>query len=334
MTRRQYWDDSANETLIRSEFSRSGIDFIDGKKNFTIRCVNPSCPSLDDYDKKKLNITKDGAKYHCWVCDTSGSWNTLAGLLGLRQLNGEFRGESVESAAKNKSVQIKVSKKSAEERPGTLPAGLYDLSTYVTDSWRGLSYEFLNKLGAKFWHHRPYQDNDYYIPRIFLPFYQRGELVGYTGRRTDKSDKIKYFHAPWMQSSRVLYPYDFVAALGTDRVVLVEGQIDALALLHSGIPALCIAGVSAWSNYKLNLLTHLGIRKVFLCFDGDAAGRTCATNVQDGTDTYTGLNPVVSYGVRNPTHFGSVTNIVLPEGDDPGSLQADQLQWLKELVSG
>jgi hypothetical protein len=311
--------------IIQQELRSSGRYFIEKRKDFATACINPSCPSLETRNKLKLEISKDGKRVHCWVCDWSGSWDKFAKLAGLQTLKSTTQGcYSLQASTTNFSAQLY--KEIVEEfkpikdleKPGALPT---NISPWSEASYRGLSLDFLTSLGAKYWNHTVEVEKQgctitYSTPRLLLPFYQNKRLVGYTGRRLDNKTITKYYNAPWAEAKKILYPYDYVIKDSPHTVVLVEGQIDALALINAGIPALCILGTNNWSKSKLAYLANSSIKRVYVCMDGDAAGKMAAPSIINSLE-----------GV-----FDYVENVVLPEGQDPGALKPDQLSWFKNYV--
>lgn len=320
------------EHIIRQELIKSARPFTEKRRDFATLCINSSCPSLQTSGKYKLEIRKDGSKAHCWVCDWSGSWDSFAKSQGLQTLKNGNRGFSKESYQSNVDIvqhihaQLVADVKETENKqPGVLPSGLIPWAQYTNHPWRGLSVEFLTSLDARFWQH----DYEGHItPRILLPYYQHGALVGYTGRRLDQIKFMKYCNAEWTPAKKLFYPYDYVASTSPRTIVLVEGQIDALNLIQYGIPALCIMGTNNWSDAKRSKLQELDIDRVFICMDGDSAGRLAATQLLQGTERHGSLIQDKK-GIR---YFQHVENINLPDGTDPGDLAQDQLAWLKNYI--
>jgi len=320
------------EHIIRQELLKSARRFMEKRKDFATICINPACPSLEDQGKMKLEITKDGRRAHCWVCDWTGSWDSIAKNLGLQTLKGGH-GYSKESYTSGIDVvdhihaQLIAEDEEESSDAGKLPDNIVPWAEYTNQSWRGLSVSFLTSLGAQFWRQRNIKTG-YTTPRILLPFMQKKELVGYTGRRLDDNTTLKYYNAPWAKARKILFPFDYVAALRPKTVVLVEGQIDALVLIQFGIPALCMMGTNNWSDDKRTLLMNLGIDNVYICMDGDSAGHLATKNLFHGTESFGALTG----DSKGTVYFNQVENIVLPDGVDPGSLAIDQLTWLKNHV--
>lgn len=317
-----------SELHIRQELQRVGRPYREKRKDFATSCINPSCSSYDAVGKLKLEISKDGSRAHCWVCDWSGSWDSFAKEVGLQPLKTTTPGTYSE-AAFNHDFTAQLHKSIVENnkdlldydlnKEGSLPSHLIPWSKYTKEAWRGLSVSFLTELGASYWVHKTSYSS---TPRILLPFYQYGKLVGYTGRRLDKESNLKYYNAPWAKAKNILYPYDFVIKLKPSSLVLVEGQVDALNLIYNGIPALCIMGVQNWSNYKRDLLLNSTVKNIYICMDGDEAGTQAVHSLYYGTDRYTSLQK----------YFDKVDIIKLPKDVDPGSLAPSQLAWLKNYV--
>ena len=54
-------------------------------------------------------------------------------------------------------------------------------------------------------------------------------------------------------------------------IAIAEGELDAIALNESGIPAVAIVGANNWKAHYSRLFA--GFSKVYVCGDGDKAGR-------------------------------------------------------------
>jgi len=317
------------EYHIRSELLRSGTHFRESRTNFKIRCFDPSCDGADHKTHPyKLEITKDGSKAHCWRCDWSGSWNSLAPKLGLVPFSKGKDKEKFPDADVAKFVKKHVESSLNFDKEPSLPENIevWDGITGNGEAWRGLRVDFLSLLPIYLWHQVDQFGNR--VERILFPFYQWGKLVGYTGRRLDDIKILPYDNADFMSAKRVLFPFDYVRNHFADvsKMVLVEGPVDALVLNQYGIPALSILGVSNWSQCKLDVLITLGVRKVITLMDGDKAGRDGAITIINGVDKN---NRKI---VRLDTVMDKVKNIELTDGLDPATLDENQLKWLKNVV--
>ena len=60
-------------------------------------------------------------------------------------------------------------------------------------------------------------------------------------------------------------------------IAIAEGELDAIALNESGIPAVAIVGANNWKPHYGRLFA--GFDRVFVCGDGDKAGRDFAAKV-------------------------------------------------------
>lgn len=304
------------ELHISSELSRSGLSYKTGHKNFKVNCPFPH-PKGDD-KSMNLEITKDGRKAHCWVCNWSGSWNKLAKVAGLTPF-GSDEPDTYSSVVLKSNVFDRLGQDLAaafEEdlEVGTLPSGI---SPWPQPLWRGLSREFLSTVPSYLWKQEvKFDTKTFYVDRILWPYVQNNRLVGWSGRRLDKSKKMKYYRAPWSHAKKVLFPYDYVRSnYSCDTIVLVEGEVDALNLLQAGIPALAILGTGNWGQEKIDLLLALGTEKIFLLLDPDPAGMLARDEIKNDL-----------------TDLMSVTVLNISGEDDPGSLDSEQLLWLKNRV--
>ena len=254
------------------------------------------------------------------MCDWSGSWNKLAKELGLL----EFNSSEYSNTYTDKSIQLdpigrlrgRRDSVFSQEEEGSLPRGI---APWEQAEWRGLKNSFLSKIPTYRWNQSivTRHGRQFYVERALWPYYQFGTLRGYVGRRLDKEKFQKYYRASWTEAKKVLFPFDYVRGRFREGkpLVLVEGEVDALNLLQAGIPALSILGSNNWCETKRDTVLSLDPGIIFLLMDPDQAGRHASAKISST------LRRVVPYKA-----------LTLSPGDDPGSMDKDQLLWLKNRV--
>jgi len=166
---------------------------------------------------------------------------------------------------------------------------------------------------------------------LFVIRDERGRPVGFGGRALSPANEPKYLNSPEspiFQKKRTLYGLSEArdAMRRRERVVLVEGYFDHLALVSAGIEETVASMGTALTPEQCEKLRRL-VPRVVLCYDGDAAGRAASRSA---------LSLLFAHGF-------SVTVARLPHGADPhdvlrqegaGSLAAriaeapDALAWL------
>ncbi len=120
---------------------------------------------------------------------------------------------------------------------------------------------------------RPY---DRFRGRIMFPLADdRGRTLGF-GARTMGDEKPKYLNSPetplYHKSEAVFGLRAAKAAAGReDRVYVVEGYTDVLALVQAGVPNVVASMGTALTEQQLARLARV-TRNLYLCFDADAAG--------------------------------------------------------------
>lgn len=152
---------------------------------------------------------------------------------------------------------------------------------------------------------------DRFRNRVVFPIRNiKGQTVGFGGRVLDDS-KPKYLNSPetpLFQKSQELYGlYEARKQPGRlDRLLVVEGYMDVVALAQQGIHwAVATLGTAA-SEEHLKRIYRL-VNEVVFCFDGDAAG------VQAAARAMQTVLPLVNDGRHARFLF-------LPAGEDPDSL--------------
>jgi DNA primase len=150
--------------------------------------------------------------------------------------------------------------------------------------------------------------NDYFNRRIVFPLADaRGAVRGFQARRLYDDDQLqaKYVNSPesdLFKKGDLLYGLDGArgAIAKQDRAVVVEGNTDVIALRQAGFePAVASMG-TALTEKQLRELNRL-TKRVFLCFDADAAGQEA---------TLRGMELAVAQGF-------DVQVVALPKGTDP-----------------
>ena len=120
---------------------------------------------------------------------------------------------------------------------------------------------------------RPY---DRFRGRIMFPLGdERGRTLGF-GARSLGDEKPKYLNSPetpLYHKSEALFGLDKAkaAARQEDRVYVVEGYTDVMALAQAGVANVVASMGTALTEQQLGRMARL-TRNVYLCYDADAAG--------------------------------------------------------------
>jgi DNA primase len=159
---------------------------------------------------------------------------------------------------------------------------------------------------------------DRFRDRLTMPIHDvRGRVIAFAARilDTDKKDAPKYLNSPdtpLFDKGRTLFSLHRAgpASRKTGRIVVVEGQMDVIALAAAGIEEAVAPMGTALTETQIELLWRL-VDKPLLCFDGDAAGRRAAIRAA------TRALPLLRPG-------RSLQFVTLPAGMDPDDLLKQQ----------
>ncbi len=158
---------------------------------------------------------------------------------------------------------------------------------------------------------RPAQLTDRYRGRVIFPWLNiSGKVVAFGGRLLDARTKgvaQKYVNSPESDiyhKDRELYGiYQAKRAIvKEDRVFMVEGYTDVIAMHQAGIENVVANSGTALSLHQIHML-HRFTQNITLLYDGDEAGIHAAMR---GTDM------LLSEGMN-------IKVLLLPDGDDPDS---------------
>ena len=86
---------------------------------------------------------------------------------------------------------------------------------------------------------------------------------------------------PSFKKSRILFGLSYCRkeSLKETRAIIVEGQIDALRLIHAGFNYAVAGQGTAFGEEHVRELLHLGVNRVYLALDADEAGLAAAVKI-------------------------------------------------------
>ena len=189
---------------------------------------------------------------------------------------------------------------------------------YAPDEWRALAGRFDQKLlieagmlvskeGGQFY--------DRFRGRIMFPIRdKRARIIGFGGRVLDDS-LPKYLNSPetslFHKGKEVYGLYELLQKNSKpQRILIVEGYMDVIALAQFGIHYAVATLGTATSQAHLDLLFRFSSELVF-CFDGDKAGREAAWRAMESAF------PVLKDGRQ-------IRIMMLPQNHDPDSLVREE----------
>ena len=236
-------------------------------------------------DKKKrggIMTSADGTlSYHCFNCGYKASYilgrrltqkmRTLMGYIGIP--DDTVRKLAIEAMRHEESDTKYEKKKFVNFKTKDLPKDTMKLETWLekyktlkneqqTNIDNLLTYLTSRGIGAD-WYDFMYSPNTFWDvnKRLLIPFYWRGDIVGFTGRMFEKSEKVKYY-----TDVQPGYVFNMDAQDWTRKFVIVtEGPFDAITI--SGVSILG----SEINDIQRDLIDGLN-RQVIVVPDRDAPG--------------------------------------------------------------
>lgn len=273
---------------------KNDLKFSVSGRDYLIKCLNPEHSDSNP----SFRVDKVTGVAHCFACGFKTNlfkyYGVFTNLVPMKIL-----------ALKEKLDALKKFGKELE-----LPQGY----TPWTKQFRGVSPATLKHFGA-FYTNQVEKLQD----RIIFPIKDiTNKTQVFVGRHTMSNGNPRYINYP----SGVKIPL-FPAHLpsGYSSMVIVEGMFDMLNLYDNGCEnVVCAFGTKTLQNdtkQKLLPFRAQGITHVYLLFDGDDAGRNAAKD----------LKPLLEAE-------GFIVEIVdLPDGTDPGDLDAENVRSIAEYVN-
>ena len=146
---------------------------------------------------------------------------------------------------------------------------------------------------------------DFFKNRIMFPFYNRENIVGFTGRTLGVAKKIpKYLNSrdsEWFKKQHLLYGWNWNRkyVIQQKEIVIVEGQFDVLQLFQRGIKNSIAVSGSYFNSNSARILSKV-INRATIFSDGDPAGAAASLRIGELL-----------------TQQGVDLNIIYLEGKDP-----------------
>ncbi len=224
------------------------------------------CP-VCNHHKHKLQIcvnknSEDYGYFHCWVCDLKGgNLFLLFNKIGVSKSSHEYL--TLKQVYDKKQVKYK---EQLKQEQLVLPQQYYKLYPFKSDVLTNRALSYLNsrnisqcdiiKYNIGFCKLGQYED------RIILPSYDlNGNLNYFVSRSINQNQPIKYKNPN--HSKDIIFNQYMINF--NDRIVLVQGVFDAIAIRYNAIPLLG-KQIRPYLMSKLKQYKP----KVFVCLDKDA----------------------------------------------------------------
>ena len=126
----------------------------------------------------------------------------------------------------------------------------------------------------------------YFLDRVVIPIYDpHGNTIAFSCRKIkEETFGPKYINSPEtiiFKKSQVLFGLSFSRKriAKEQKALIVEGQFDALRLIDAGFDFTVAGQGTAFGEIHAKELINLGVKNVYLAFDGDNAGQEAAIKV-------------------------------------------------------
>ena len=279
---------------IKEILTTKGIVFKNTNNPYEILIQCTSGEHSDTNASLSYNLDKD--IFNCWSCGFRGGSTKFLASIGVTEV--------LDSDSKQ-PYKIRKLKDKIANKLDINTIKLPDDRIMVTDTFKGVLPKTLKefeiftteKLGL----------SEY----ICIPVYQFGKLKFIEGRlQLGVERKPKYNRKPEKSATAdCLFPLDKIG--NVNYVILVEGIFDMINMWQHGFTnTLCIFGSGTFSNKKIALLDRMGVTRVDILMDPDAAGQKAAKRIEELLDK----QDIFS------------RNIILPSGLDPGDLTKNQAE--------
>lgn len=237
--------------------------------------------SMQRLKNKIYDINRDTARFfHSFLMSPEGKW-ALDYLLGRGLTLKTIKHFGLGAAPDSWDMLIKHLKEKGYSQEDMLAAGV------VGKSSRGTLYDRFRK-------------------RVMFPIINiRGNIIAFSGRAMPGEDKQggKYVNTsdtPVYKKSSNLFGMNFAKNVCSERIILVEGNMDVISLHQAGFTNAVAPLGTAFTMEQANLLARY-TKEIVLTLDADAAGQKAIKRASELLEN-TGLKTRV---------------VVIPDGKDP-----------------
>lgn len=282
---------------VEDILNKNNIEHRVSGADFLIHCLNPE----HDDRNPSMRVNNINGVYHCFSCGYKGN---IFKFFGEKPVGIEILRLSLDESIKAKEMEnigLKIPSDAvpfAEDYRGIKP------STYI--KFKAFEYE------------------EEFPTRIMFPIYDiLGNIVVFHGRHKDPYGKPKYMNYPRKVNLPIFPPRPNKV---NGDVILVEGIFDLLNLYDKGITNVVTSfGTKSFDQEKVKHLKLLGVNSVSVFFDNDI-GRADGKN--PGQEAAANARALIE---KNGMFC---QNIAFPNGSDPGSLNLNQVEKLKDQLYG
>jgi len=287
---------------VRGYLRSKGLDVKMSGKECVVPCFFV-CGEHADSRKKKLYVNSEHGAWDCKVCGQQGGWRAVLEHFGDKiedtpaakpsrkfQINEEYLHATQDALMQNKKALAYLFERGLTldtieaARLGYHPKGV-SLMESLPSSLKegGFTRDELRDSGLL-----TAAGRDFHSGRIIIPYLSSGQVLQVRGRALDPNDKIKYATPP----GDPVRLFNEDALRGAERVILVEGEVDALnvqQVLQSSpdvrarnLAVVAIAGVGSLPGGKEGFADYFeDIKRVYVAFDNDNPGKQASIKVKD-----------------------------------------------------
>lgn len=273
---------------------KQNISFTVSGRDYVTRCLNPE----HNDNNPSFRIDKVTGICHCFSC---GYKNNIFKHFGV-----------VSNFASIKIAKLKEKLNDLVRSTEGVPKP--DDATPFTQNFRGISSRTFKHFDAYYTSESGKED------RIFFPILDSaGRAQVHIGRHIHSQGNPRYMIFP-RHTQVPMHPQ--IMAEKSSRLVLVEGIFDMLNLWDKGLQNVaCTFGTSGLLNNtasKLLVYRAQGVTHIYIMYDGDEAGQKAAEEIK----------PLIE-------EAGFIVEIIkLEENTDPGDLSQEDVDSIKEYISG
>ena len=252
--------------------------------------------------------------HYCFGCRTHGNFSATLKLLGLKGGKNLLLGDVVyDSFSQDEEDQML-------GRSNKLRETGFREHWPQQQNWRGVPGKLIAEVGGSL-----VLNGNGREPLLRLPVMVRGTERGYIDCKVnpEKGERLKYWNSKGSWALDVLYPYDYVKQLNSDKLVIVEGPRDALITLRNGMAALALLGATSWSEKCINLVMALGPSIVILLLDPDHAGELAMKAIYKDLSPHLHVLPIMLPSRMEKQADGHMKRIKLI---DPADLSSKKLK--------
>jgi DNA primase len=244
---------------IKDYLDKKGLTYRELGNELITHCFFNGCDDLSKANEAHLYFNKESGQYECKKCGERGNLITLSKHFGDNL-------SDISTSGPIKKINKRLEIEQVERCHRALPE---HIRAYLNG--RGISDDVIDKYKLGW-------GNFYGKEWITIPITDSNGSYQFFKLRQDPNDGKEKMTYPSGTEAQI-YGWEALKS-PVDKIIICEGELDRLALISQGIPAITSThGAMTFKDDWVKMLAN--VNKIYICYDKDEAGKKGSERVEN-----------------------------------------------------